>query len=107
MLAYLHASSSRSPGSACSRRIALAALPALALNLLSAAPTQTSIHFHYTAGLIPPLIAAAVLGASGSTRAFRASRWSCSAWPRNYLLGAIPVWSDFPGGETRRRARRW
>ena len=42
--------------------VALAALPALRLNLLSATPTQTSIHFHYTAAEIPPLIAAAVLG---------------------------------------------
>jgi uncharacterized membrane protein len=38
------------------------AAPALLLNLLSATPTQTSIHFHYTAAEIPPLIAAAVLG---------------------------------------------
>ena len=41
----------------------LAALPELAVNLLSAATTQTSIRFHYTAGLIPVLIAATVFGA--------------------------------------------
>src|SRR5436309_15629582 len=46
----------------------LAALPELALNLLSAAPTQTSIHFHYTAGLIPMLVAATVLGAGRLAR---------------------------------------
>src|SRR5438045_1216882 len=43
--------------------VLIAALPELAINLLSAVPTQTSIHFHYTAGLIVPLIAAAILGA--------------------------------------------
>src|SRR5204863_6169203 len=42
--------------------VLLAALPELAINLLSAVPTQTSIHFHYTAGLIAPLLAAATLG---------------------------------------------
>ena len=35
--------------------VALAAVPELALNQLSATPTQTSIHFHYTAAAIPPL----------------------------------------------------
>ena len=38
------------------------ALPLLAINLLSGAHGQTSIHFHYTAGEIPILIAATVLG---------------------------------------------
>ena len=33
--------------------LALVAAPELAINLLSATPTQTSIHFHYTAGAIP------------------------------------------------------
>src|SRR5205814_7385698 len=41
----------------------LAAPPEPAVNLLSAATTQTSIRFHYTAGLIPVLIAATVFGA--------------------------------------------
>src|SRR5438093_743351 len=43
--------------------VLIAALPELALNLLSSTTTQTSIHFHYTAGLIPPLVIASVLGA--------------------------------------------
>jgi len=43
--------------------VLIAAIPELAVNLLSAATTQTSIHFHYTAGLIPVLLAAAVFGA--------------------------------------------
>ena len=44
--------------------VLVAALPELALNLLSSTKTQTSIHFHYTAGLIPPLVVASVLGAA-------------------------------------------
>jgi uncharacterized membrane protein len=49
----------------------VAALPELALNLLSSVKTQTSIRFHYTAGLIPPLVVASVFGAarlSGGSR---------------------------------------
>jgi uncharacterized membrane protein len=42
--------------------VLVAALPELALNLLSSTKTQTSIRFHYTAGLIPPLVVASVLG---------------------------------------------
>jgi uncharacterized membrane protein len=42
----------------------LVALPELAINLLSSTVTQTSIHFHYTAGLVPGLLLAAVLGAA-------------------------------------------
>jgi uncharacterized membrane protein len=51
--------------------VLVAALPELALNLLSSTKTQTSIRFHYTAGLIPPLVVASVLGAarlSGGSR---------------------------------------
>ena len=44
--------------------VLVAALPELALNLLSSVKTQTSIRFHYTAGLIPPLVVASVLGAA-------------------------------------------
>src|SRR5206468_9229096 len=44
--------------------VLLAALPELGLNLLSSAPTQSSIHHHYTAGLIPPLVVGTVLGAA-------------------------------------------
>src|SRR5206468_2915443 len=43
--------------------VLVAAVPELAINTLSAVPTQTSIHFHYTAGLIAPLIVAAIFGA--------------------------------------------
>jgi uncharacterized membrane protein len=80
--------------------VLIAALPELALNLLSATPTQTSIHYHYTAGLIPPLVVAAVLGAK------KLSRWTLpvamavvvAALLGNYRLGPIPGWRHVPGG---------
>ena len=87
----------------CVAPIALAAVPALLLNLLSATPTQTSIHFHYTAAEIPPLIAAAVLGGARLHDRWRlpvATVAVTAALGGNYVLGAIPVWSELPGGET-------
>ena len=80
--------------------VLIAAVPELAINLLSATPTQTSIHFHYTAGLIPPLVIAAVLGAK------RLSRWTLAvamiaviaALVGNYWLGPITGWRHVPGG---------
>jgi len=78
--------------------VLIAALPELAINLLSATPTQTSIHFHYTAGLIPPLVIAAIFGAK------RLGRWGVivvlAALIGNLLLGPIPGWRHVPGGET-------
>jgi uncharacterized membrane protein len=81
----------------------IAVLPELAVNLLSAATTQTSIRFHYTAGLIPVLIAAAVYGAAWLRRrrpglpTATAVLVLCLA--SSYLLGPLPVWSYFPGGQ--------
>jgi uncharacterized membrane protein len=82
-----------------------AALPELAINVLSAAPAQTSIRFHYTAGLIPVLVAGAILGTARLSR----SRPDLArlvptiavvlALVSNYFLGAIPLWRYFPGGE--------
>jgi uncharacterized membrane protein len=80
----------------------VAALPELAINLLSSTTTQTSIHFHYTAGLIPPLMIGAILGAK------RLSRWTTpvavvivlAALVGNYRLGPIPGWRHLPGGQT-------
>jgi uncharacterized membrane protein len=82
--------------------VLVAALPELAVNLLSATTTQTSIHFHYTAGLIAPLVVAAVLGAA------RLRRWAfpvaalvaVAALVGNYHLGPIPGWRHVPGGQT-------
>jgi uncharacterized membrane protein len=83
--------------------IVLAAVLPLLLNLLSATPTQTSIHFHYTAAEIPPLIAAAILGGArlrGRLPLPVATVAVAAALIGNYALGAIPVWSELPGGET-------
>jgi hypothetical protein len=83
----------------------VAAIPELAINLLSATTTQTSIRFHYTAGLIPILVAAAVLGSGRLVHkrphlaAPLATGALVLALASNYVLGAIPLWRYFPGGE--------
>jgi uncharacterized membrane protein len=82
-----------------------AAAPEVGINVLSAAPTQTSIHYHYAAATIPPLVAATVFGAARLTR--RRPHWRERLAPvavgaalvSNYGLGAIPVWREVPGGE--------
>jgi uncharacterized membrane protein len=80
--------------------VLIAAVPELAVNLLSAATTQTSIHFHYTAGLIPVLLAAAVFGAKRvPQRVPVATLVVVIAIAANYLLGPMPLWRYFPGGE--------
>ncbi|HEY6068313.1 MAG TPA: DUF2079 domain-containing protein [Gaiellaceae bacterium] len=81
--------------------ILVAALPELALNLLSSATTQTSIHFHYTAGLIPPLVIGAVFGAKrvGRHAVLVAMLVVLAALAGNYRLGPIPGWRHVPGGE--------
>jgi uncharacterized membrane protein len=84
---------------------ALTALPELAANLLSSTRTQTSIHFHYTAAAIPGLVVAAVLGAARVRRLGARMRplvtaVVLAALAANYVLGAIPVWRAFPGGES-------
>ena len=84
----------------------VAALPELGLNLLSATHTQSSIHHHYTAGLIPPLIAATVLGAARIAHGDRdrgallAGVAVAAALVANFVLGAIPLWRDLPGGQS-------
>jgi uncharacterized membrane protein len=84
----------------------LVAVPELAVNLLSSTRTQTSIHFHYTAGLVPGLVAASVLGAAriASKRPSFAMPLGAvavaAALVANYRLGAIPLWQHVPGGET-------
>jgi uncharacterized membrane protein len=78
----------------------IAAVPELAINLLSATQTQTSIHFHYTAGLIPPLVIAAVLGAKRLRRRAVpvAIAVVVAAVLGNYRLGPITGWRHVPGG---------
>jgi uncharacterized membrane protein len=84
--------------------VLLAALPELAINLLSATPTQTSIHFHYTAGLIPVLVAAAVLGGAWLVRRRYVTAEGvaacalAAALAASYLLGPLPIWQHLPGG---------
>ena len=84
----------------------IAAAPELALNLLSATHTQSSIHHHYTAGLIPPLVVGSVLGAGklADGRKERGIALAAGAVAvavlANYALGAIPLWRDLPGGES-------
>jgi uncharacterized membrane protein len=78
----------------------LPAVPELALNLLSATRTQTSIHFHYTAAEIPALFAAAIFAAKRlAPRAAPGTALVAIVLASSYVLGAIPVWSAFPGGE--------
>ncbi len=79
---------------------ALTALPELAANLLSSTRTQQSIHFHYTAAAIPGLVVAAVLGARRLRGRPVATGVVVVALAANFLLGAIPVWRAFPGGES-------
>ncbi len=80
--------------------VLVAALPELAINLLSSTPTQTSIHFHYTAGLIPPLVIGAIFGAKRFPRRGVpvAIVVVLAALVGNYRLGPIPGWRHVPGG---------
>lgn len=84
--------------------VLLAALPEAALNVLSKNPYQGSVYFHYTAGLIPPLMIAAIFGAARVARL--RPRLKPLIGPgvvvlavlSNFWLGAIPVWASLPGG---------
>jgi uncharacterized membrane protein len=90
--------------------VLVAALPELALNMLSATPTQTSIHFHYVAGAIPPLVIASVLGAAALARRAPArtgvvvAAAVAIALAGNWKLGAVPLWGAVPGGEDFQKA---
>jgi uncharacterized membrane protein len=90
--------------------VLVAALPELALNVLSATPTQTSIHFHYTSGAIPPLVVGSVLGAAALARRFPAHTGAIAAvavglaLAANWKLGAVPLWGAVPGGEDYQKA---
>ena len=83
--------------------LALVALPELALNLLSGVDSQTSVRFHYTALEIPPLVAAAIFGASRLTaRHVRRTRRLAAellavALFASYQLGPVLFWRFLPG----------
>lgn len=85
--------------------VLLAAVPELLLNLLSSAPTQTSIHFQYSATVLASFAAAAVIGAARLSKRswIRPSRLAAVAVAcslgANYLLGPIPIWQAFPFGQ--------
>jgi uncharacterized membrane protein len=80
----------------------IALVPELVLNLLSSVDAQSSIHYHYTAGEIPILFAAAAIGARrlGRRAGTVAIVAVVAALAGNYLLGPIPLWRFLPGGET-------
>jgi uncharacterized membrane protein len=79
---------------------AATALPEVAANLLSTTRTQQSIHFHYTAAAIPGLIAASIFAAARlRRRRDLVTAVVAVVLASNYLLGAIPLWRSFPGGE--------
>ena len=83
----------------------LAALPELAINLLSSTRTQTSIHFHYTAAITPALVAGSIFGAARiAKRRPRAPVPLAGitlvlSLVAGWRLGPIPLWSHVPGGE--------
>ena len=76
----------------------LPALPDLALNLLSSTDTQTSIHFHYVAPIVPALFAAAIFAAARFERPIVKPLVGL-VLVSNFVLGAIPLWGAIPGGE--------
>ena len=76
----------------------LPALPDLALNLLSSTETQTSIHFHYVAPIVPALFAAAIFAAARFERPI-VKPLLLLVLVSNFVLGAIPLWGAIPGGE--------
>lgn len=81
-------------------------VPELLVNLLSSTRTQTSIHFHYTAGAIPGLMLAAILGARRLggwwPSARRAVGWAVPlvALVAGIAYGPLPMWRHVPFGET-------
>jgi uncharacterized membrane protein len=83
---------------------ALTALPELVLNLLSDTRTQTSIHFHYTAGVLPGLFVAAILGAARLRRRFVIARRPdgravvAATLVAGVFLGPLPMWRLVPFG---------
>ena len=90
--------------------VTLTALPEVLLNLLSDVRTQTSIHFHYTAGAIPGLIMGAILGAARLRRmggGFLGAETTAAitrgvvavAVVTTILYGPVPFWSHVPFGQ--------
>ena len=84
--------------------VTLSALPEIVLNVLSSTPTQSSIHYHYTAGAIPGLIAGAVI-AGAKLRRLRPEWWPwvgrgivALVLAAGIVQGPLPVWRHVPFG---------
>jgi uncharacterized membrane protein len=79
----------------------VAAIPELAINLLSSTSTQTSIHFHYTAAITPAIVAGSIFGAGRIVRRRAGSAMPLAgtavvlALASGWWLGPLP----YPGGE--------
>jgi uncharacterized membrane protein len=71
--------------------LAACALPELAVNLLTSKPSQTTIFFHYTAGIVPFALAASVFGAATvRRRQADVCTWLLAAVATTALLS--PLW---------------
>ena len=79
--------------------VALIAAPELAINLLSSTETQTSIHYHYTAAIIPPLVVATVYGLARLPARRAAPLLVAAVVVSGWWLGPLPFWQYVPGGE--------
>ena len=97
--------SPRSPSSLLAPLTLVVALPELAINLLSSTPTQTSIHFHYTAAITPALVAGSIFGAARIARRRPQAAVPLAAiavalaLARGLVARPIPLWRTYPGGE--------
>lgn len=66
----------------------LGAIPDLAINLLSSEPDQTSINYHWSAGIVPFLIGASIFGvARFKSQGVRLSLWALAG------AGVFALWS--------------
>lgn len=66
----------------------LGAVPDLAINLLSAKSDQTSINFHWTAGIVPFVVAASIFGVAR----FRQRAVALSLWVLA-VAASVAIWS--------------
>jgi uncharacterized membrane protein len=70
----------------------LGAVPDLTINLLSSKSDQTSINFHWTAGILPFVVAASIFGAARlRSRAVQASLWVLAATALLAIFSPIPL----------------
>jgi uncharacterized membrane protein len=89
-------------GALLSPGIAALAIPELLLNVLSATSTQASIHFHYTATIIPALVAASVTGTARlrppAVRRVAPAALVVATLLGGVVLGPLPLWRHIPLG---------